>query len=58
MDIKRELPHYCIGVTFTGEYREDIIEPVCNRLLEFGMRREDIFYDKWHEVLINGPHGW
>lgn len=45
---------YKIGVTFTGTHREKIVEPVCNALIDLGYKKKDIFYDNWHEVMING----
>lgn len=49
--------HFKIGITFSGRYRTNYIEPVCNELLSLGYSKDDIFYDLWHDVLINGIHG-
>lgn len=49
--------HFKIGITFSGKYRKRYIEPICNELLKLGYSRDDIFYDEWHEVLINGVNG-
>lgn len=49
--------HFKIGFTFSGKYRNSYIEPVCNMLLKLGYSKDDIFYDDWHEVLINGVNG-
>lgn len=49
--------HFKIGFTFSGKYREKIIEPLCFELLNWGYDYNDIFYDSWHDVLINGVHG-
>lgn len=46
-----------IGITFSGKYRNKYIEPICKSLLRLGYRKEEIFYDSWHEAWINGPHG-
>lgn len=46
-----------IGVTFSGKYRENYIEPLCRSLLKLGYTKDEIFYDFWHEAWINGPHG-
>lgn len=46
-----------IGITFSGKYREKYIEPICKALLNIGYKKDEIFYDSWHEVLLNGPHG-
>lgn len=46
-----------IGVTFSGKYRKEYVEPICKALLGIGYEKDDIFYDSWHETLINGPHG-
>lgn len=46
-----------IGITFSSKYREEYIEPICKALLSIGYKKEEIFYDSWHEVLLNGPHG-
>lgn len=46
-----------IGVTFSGKYREEYIEPICKALLNIGYKKNDIFYDFWHETWLNGPHG-
>lgn len=49
--------HFKIGITFSGKYRKSYIEPVCNELLKLGYSKDDIFYDDWHGVLINGVKG-
>lgn len=51
------VPHFKIGITFSGKYRKQFVEPFCNALLDLGYTKEEIFYDAWHEVLINGVHG-
>jgi len=55
--MKIRVPHFKIGITFSGKYRKQFIEPFCNELLNMGYTREDIFYDSWHDALINGVHG-
>ena len=51
------VPQFKIGITFSGKYREQFVEPFCKALLNLGYTKEEIFYDAWHEVLINGVHG-
>lgn len=51
------VPHFKIGITFSGKYRKQIVEPLCDELLKLGYNKDDIFYDSWHDVLINGVHG-
>lgn len=51
-----KLPNFKMGISFSGNYREKYIEPICNALLELGYTKDDIFYDRWHEYLINGIH--
>lgn len=48
------MPNFCIGITFSGKYRKKYVDRICKKLLEIGFKKEDIFYDEWHEVLING----
>ncbi len=55
--MENRVPHFKIGITFSGRYREKYVEPFCNQLLKLGYTKDDIFYDLWHEVLINGVHG-
>ncbi len=55
--MKKDTIYFKVGVTFSGKYRDNYVEPFCNELLKLGFKREEIFYDKWHEALINGPHG-
>lgn len=55
--IKMGKKHFKIGVTFSGKYRNEYIEPMCEQLLKLGYSKDDIFYDYWHEELINGPEG-
>lgn len=55
--MKIRVPHFKIGITFSGKYRNQIVEPFCDELLKLGYNKDDIFYDSWHEVLINGVHG-
>lgn len=50
-------PHFKIGITFSGNYRQKIVEPVAYALLEKGFTKNDIFYDNWHQVLLNGVNG-
>lgn len=49
--------HFKIGITFSGQYRAKYIEPICNQLTKMGYGIDDIFYDKWHDFLINGVNG-
>lgn len=51
------IKNFKIGITFSGKYRENYVEPLCNQLLNLGYTKDDIFYDAWHEELINGVHG-
>ena len=51
------VPHFKIGITFSGKYRQQYIEPFCDELLHLGYTHDDIFYDSWHDALINGIHG-
>lgn len=51
------VPHFKIGITFSGKYRKQFVEPFCDELLKLGYNKDDIFYDSWHDVLINGVHG-
>lgn len=55
--MKKGTIHFKVGITFSGKYRDKYVEPFCNELLRLGFSKEDVFYDKWHEALINGPHG-
>ncbi|MEE0675743.1 MAG: TIR domain-containing protein, partial [Ruminococcus sp.] len=44
---------YKIGVTFTGEYRDTIVFPVCNSLVNYNNYNiKEIFYDEWHQAKI------
>lgn len=51
------IPHFKIAVTFSGKYRTQFVEPFCNALLSLGYKKNEIFYDSWHEALINSTHG-
>ena len=55
--MKIRVPHFKIGITFSGKYRKQCVEPFCDELLKLGYNKDDIFYDTWHDVLINGIHG-
>lgn len=55
--MKIRVPHFKIGITFSGKYRKQFVEPFCDELLKLGYNKDDIFYDAWHDVLINGVHG-
>ena len=55
--MKIRVPHFKIGITFSGKYRKQFVEPLCDELLKMGYTKDDIFYDSWHDVLINGVHG-
>ncbi len=48
------LPPFKIAFTFTGEYRERVVRPVCRELLKLGFTREDLFFDDWHSELFTG----
>lgn len=52
-----KIPDFKMGITFSGKYRKRFVEPICNALSGLGYDRDDIFYDEWHEDLINGPSG-
>ncbi len=52
-----KLPEFKMGFTFSGKYRKDYIRPMCEALLKLGFHKNDIFYDEWHEELINGTRG-
>lgn len=56
MSVKGQLwlPDFKIAFTFTGEYRERIVRPVCEELLKYGYRQDDIFFDEWHPELFTG----
>lgn len=56
-NMKKDIPHFKIGITFSGKYREQFVEPICRELLKLGYNQNDIFYDEWHDALINGVHG-
>ena len=52
------IPSFKIGVTFCGEYRDKYVQPFCEALIKHdGFSKKNIFYDAWHEHLINGPEG-
>lgn len=55
--MKIRVPHFKIGITFSGKYRKQCVELFCDELLKLGYNKDDIFYDTWHDVLINGIHG-
>ena len=42
-----------VGVTFAGTHRLRV-ESIVNSLLGYGFSKDDIFYDDWHSVRING----
>lgn len=48
------LPPFKIAFTFTGEYRERVVRPVCRELLKLGFTRDDLFFDDWHSELFTG----
>ena len=56
-NMRKDIPHFKIGITFSGKYRKQFVEPICCELLKLGYSRNDIFYDEWHDALINGVHG-
>lgn len=50
---RRKRRKFSIGVTFTGTHRKRV-EAISEALLRIGFKKEDIFYDNWHDSLING----
>lgn len=52
-----EMTKYKIGLTFSGNYREQYVEPFAKALLQHGFSQKDVFYDFWHDAEINGPTG-
>ena len=48
------IPEYKIAFTFTGEYRESIVRPVCEELLKLGYSKDEIFFDEWYPALFTG----
>lgn len=52
--IRRITPmKFKVGVTFTGTHRSRV-NSIVNNLLDCGFSKDDIFYDEWHDALING----
>lgn len=45
--------NYEIGISFASEYRHRVYEVVASLLL-LGFSKDDIFYDEFHEPVING----
>lgn len=45
-----------IAFSFTGEYREKNIRPVCEELLKIGYQQHEIFFDDWHSALYTGMY--
>ena len=58
-EASKKSPHkFKIGVSFAGEHRNDKVVPVLNELLnKYHFTEDDIFYDDWCRVLINGFGG-
>lgn len=50
---KRKKNKFSIGITFTGTHRKRV-EAIAKALLKIGFEKENIFYDDWHDSLING----
>ena len=48
------IQRFKISFTFTGEYRESVVRPVCEELLKLGFSKDEIFFDDWHPALYNG----
>ena len=48
---------YKIAISFSGEYRDNCVEPFCRALLMLGYTKDDIFYDNWHKARFNGANG-
>lgn len=48
---------YKIAISFSGEYRDNCVEPFCRALLMLGYTKDDIFYDNWHKVQFHGANG-
>ena len=42
-----------IGVTFTGTHRSRV-RSIVSALLTLGFSKDEIFFDEWHDALING----
>ena len=50
---KMEPMKFKLGVTFTGTHRSRV-SSIVDALLNHGFSKDDIFYDDWHDALING----
>lgn len=48
---------YKIGVSFSGKYRYNYVEPFCEALLQLNYSKDDIFYDNWHKESFHGADG-
>lgn len=52
-----ENKRFKIGITFSGKYRDKYVAPICESLLRLGYKKDEIFYDFWHDSWLNGPYG-
>ena len=52
--MQKEL-EFKIATSFSGEYRDNYVRPICNELLKMGLSKKEIFFDEWHDAIINGP---
>lgn len=52
-ELRIEPMKFKIGVTFTGTHRSKV-RSIVNALLFHSFNKNDIFFDEWHDALING----
>ena len=50
---RKSIMSFKIGVTFTGTHRARVLS-IVNELSKHTFTKDNIFYDEWHDYLING----
>ena len=46
-----------LGVSYAGEQRSLVAQAFTFLCDNYGFAKNELFYDKWHEPLLNGPNG-
>ena len=54
--IMSDLPHFRIGISYSGTIEETFVLPACSALLKLGYSKDDIFFAPWHHALTNGAN--
>lgn len=55
MELNAKNQNYRIGISFTGKHRL-FVRSIMNEILKVGFVKNEVFFDEYHEEVVNGPN--